>query len=105
MFYPRVARLAFECSLSRGQASDWDSVGAAADVVEARADTELDAVWLATVLATDAALQFRTRGATFLNGHFDQLANTRFVDLLERCLLYTSPSPRDQRGSRMPSSA
>ena len=24
---------------------------------------------------------------------------------LEDCLLYTSPSPRDQRGSRMPSSA
>ena len=27
------------------------------------------------------------------------------VDLLQSCLLYTSPSPRDQRGSRMPSSA
>ena len=26
-------------------------------------------------------------------------------DQLETCLLYTSPSPRDQRGSRMPSSA
>ena len=26
-------------------------------------------------------------------------------DLLGGCLLYTSPSPRDQRGSRMPSSA
>ena len=25
--------------------------------------------------------------------------------LLSHCLLYTSPSPRDQRGSRMPSSA
>ena len=25
--------------------------------------------------------------------------------LLRLCLLYTSPSPRDQRGSRMPSSA
>ena len=25
--------------------------------------------------------------------------------LLQDCLLYTSPSPRDQRGSRMPSSA
>ena len=25
--------------------------------------------------------------------------------LNENCLLYTSPSPRDQRGSRMPSSA
>ena len=29
----------------------------------------------------------------------------RFVDELKTCLLYTSPSPRDQRGSRMPSSA
>ena len=26
-------------------------------------------------------------------------------DLVRFCLLYTSPSPRDQRGSRMPSSA
>ena len=25
--------------------------------------------------------------------------------LVQSCLLYTSPSPRDQRGSRMPSSA
>ena len=28
-----------------------------------------------------------------------------FRGLYLRCLLYTSPSPRDQRGSRMPSSA
>ena len=28
------------------------------------------------------------------------------IDILHKsCLLYTSPSPRDQRGSRMPSSA
>ena len=27
------------------------------------------------------------------------------IDLQNICLLYTSPSPRDQRGSRMPSSA
>ena len=27
------------------------------------------------------------------------------VTLVSICLLYTSPSPRDQRGSRMPSSA
>ena len=27
------------------------------------------------------------------------------TDLVTTCLLYTSPSPRDQRGSRMPSSA
>ena len=31
---------------------------------------------------------------------------TEFQATLEKiCLLYTSPSPRDQRGSRMPSSA
>ena len=29
----------------------------------------------------------------------------RVGDNLNICLLYTSPSPRDQRGSRMPSSA
>ena len=39
-----------------------------------------------------------------------KLALKRFDRALEydrhnRCLLYTSPSPRDQRGSRMPSSA
>ena len=28
-----------------------------------------------------------------------------YSDQCEICLLYTSPSPRDQRGSRMPSSA
>ena len=27
------------------------------------------------------------------------------VAIISNCLLYTSPSPRDQRGSRMPSSA
>ena len=30
----------------------------------------------------------------------------RAIDMeIKACLLYTSPSPRDQRGSRMPSSA
>ena len=36
------------------------------------------------------------------------LLNASFVaaaQVLVYCLLYTSPSPRDQRGSRMPSSA
>ena len=36
-----------------------------------------------------------------LNGNADQ--KERYLPKL--CLLYTSPSPRDQRGSRMPSSA
>ena len=31
--------------------------------------------------------------------------NLNFFERIISCLLYTSPSPRDQRGSRMPSSA
>ena len=35
-----------------------------------------------------------------------QLSQGEFCGVLsDTCLLYTSPSPRDQRGSRMPSSA
>ena len=34
----------------------------------------------------------------------EQEAPTKLT-LFDNCLLYTSPSPRDQRGSRMPSSA
>ena len=39
--------------------------------------------------------------------HFAELrtAHRRFPLRISDCLLYTSPSPRDQRGSRMPSSA
>ena len=40
-------------------------------------------------------------------GRFDYLAIGNTLNAAENgtCLLYTSPSPRDQRGSRMPSSA
>ena len=36
---------------------------------------------------------------------FNKLLKKDETDLGYICLLYTSPSPRDQRGSRMPSSA
>ena len=44
------------------------------------------------------------------SGDIDRAVREILVDALtvyslELCLLYTSPSPRDQRGSRMPSSA
>ena len=42
------------------------------------------------------------------NQYFQALVEAGWIGLLiylSACLLYTSPSPRDQRGSRMPSSA
>ena len=33
------------------------------------------------------------------------LTESAYFEINKTCLLYTSPSPRDQRGSRMPSSA
>ena len=38
------------------------------------------------------------------NQEMDEVTDQKFLDY-DFCLLYTSPSPRDQRGSRMPSSA
>ena len=39
------------------------------------------------------------------HGSYESLARDDSLDIVYVCLLYTSPSPRDQRGSRMPSSA
>ena len=45
-----------------------------------------------------------TRSATsVVEQHLDRIADHEAA--VHACLLYTSPSPRDQRGSRMPSSA
>ena len=41
----------------------------------------------------------------YLNRDLQPIGQTVGDYVLRGCLLYTSPSPRDQRGSRMPSSA
>ena len=51
---------------------------------------------------------FLISGGGYLCGSLSSVSTCVVVeacDLLDTCLLYTSPSPRDQRGSRMPSSA
>ena len=53
------------------------------------------------VLAYTEDTVWRNR-AEFLQG---RAAILEFLKRKWTCLLYTSPSPRDQRGSRMPSSA
>ena len=56
-----------------------------------------------------AALRERWPGPSGLSVHEGDALRFRLealgAPLPLRCLLYTSPSPRDQRGSRMPSSA
>ena len=47
-------------------------------------------------VAVGSERSFNGRGMLLANPHFPWVGG---------CLLYTSPSPRDQRGSRMPSSA
>ena len=50
-------------------------------------------------------------GQSFIESQLNKISRIREmigdrpIDLSVDCLLYTSPSPRDQRGSRMPSSA
>ena len=51
--------------------------------------------------------QFAGDGGEPVDGWFGALLSNQFgpTGIIPGCLLYTSPSPRDQRGSRMPSSA
>ena len=53
---------------------------------------------------SDNSMASRTTGAISLRPTGNKQGGYFFYSL-STCLLYTSPSPRDQRGSRMPSSA
>ena len=57
--------------------------------------------WLHEHVSDEARRVFVLRACDGL----DDLAAATDADDILSCLLYTSPSPRDQRGSRMPSSA
>ena len=74
----------------------------------------LDATtWRATEKATGGSISLSKLrespgdDATYISIHQQKDGRHDFVCLQDvlNCLLYTSPSPRDQRGSRMPSSA
>ena len=64
------------------------------------------AYWKAQELTTDeAVVGWTDAGIRDLHEHSWSSENQFVRVIYYRCLLYTSPSPRDQRGSRMPSSA
>ena len=55
----------------------------------------------------ETAKLLASRGAKGITicGRNEEKGNKVKEEIQKLCLLYTSPSPRDQRGSRMPSSA
>ena len=57
-----------------------------------------------SLLAPSALAQFSTDSNAPVTGSADDVDYRPNLTVFS-CLLYTSPSPRDQRGSRMPSSA
>ena len=64
-------------------------------------------VWVVPEGATPASTpSFRVSSPlAFVSGHFGEAVYIVVAAYYEGCLLYTSPSPRDKRQSRMPSSA
>ena len=91
-----------------------ESMGLIADSLDMLADA---AVYGIGLYAVDKAATYKIRAA-HLSGLFQIFLGVVIsVEIIRRviwgsepeplyiCLLYTSPSPRDQRGSRMPSSA
>ena len=86
-FLRMSARIRKHCGLSFDEGSKF--------VVERRLRPRLEA------LGIESFCDYRQ----LLEGRGAHAELDRAVELLVTCLLYTSPSPRDQRGSRMPSSA
>ena len=66
----------------------------------------LDRKNMGTERIMDSDDQEKERGITILAKNTAISWNDHRINIVDTpCLLYTSPSPRDQRGSRMPSSA
>ena len=70
-------------------------------------DSEIAATWQAVDVGSIIMSGFPVeRGSISYIGFYRRFGDSDFSEREKQiCLLYTSPSPRDQRGSRMPSSA
>ena len=88
---------------SAGGASGGLRFGAAAGVDRIKGDTATASHVGAS--GADAAFLFPKASSNTDSGNNLSEDNTMVVQLLNPCLLYTSPSPRDLSTSRMPSSA
>ena len=99
----RVPMLSIENAFTEQEVQDWDaSLCKEFDREQLNYSVEykIDGVAMAIIYEDGNLVQATTRGNGAVGD--DITSNARVVG---GCLLYTSPSPRDQRGSRMPSSA
>ena len=69
------------------------------------AKTELNKINIALHNFFNELKRIKGYGELYVNGTINKLQNITSLIRNTTCLLYTSPSPRDMRRSRMPSSA
>ena len=112
-----MCRLRFSCDMGGGLAGNGRLVLSLRDSFQRIKYTVRADSWNGREPDNVVDERFGPRGNLSLSGTKEdptmvnfELTRSRFRDitgttLWEGCLLYTSPSPRDQRGSRMPSSA
>ena len=75
------------------------------DVIQAIQTDILPKVVFTTAYAEYAIEAFRVQALNYVLKPLDDVKIRESVERVKTCLLYTSPSPRDKRQSRMPSSA
>ena len=75
-------------------------------------DLNAQNTFIQKLIDNEVSKEWKEINVTNLNGDDDEQVNKAFDEVLTppfgegySCLLYTSPSPRDMRRSRMPSSA
>ena len=68
-------------------------------------DVPADALFAVTVFSGQSHARMTAMNTSAAESAPGVITIVTAADVPVNCLLYTSPSPRDQRGSRMPSSA
>ena len=74
-------------------------------LLTANMETAVNIFWDSQAKKNDSILIIGLGSVGLLTAYFFKLQGYKNLYVSDICLLYTSPSPRDQRGSRMPSSA
>ena len=83
---------------------DKDSTKFSVNVVEETLKrTNLGKLSVGSYVNLESALRVGDKiGGHNVQGHVDCTTTVKNINKIDSCLLYTSPSPRDQRGARMP---